>query len=93
MAIHYIAALFLVGIPALLGSFWLGRDFGRTDPTTGVLVFLYSVVIAIILIFVLNDGYLTGIQSVGRKSIPVWIACALIGTMAGLKKRKDRDSG
>ena len=87
MILSVIGSIAFVGIFAVMGSFWVARDLGRTDATGGVLLLVYSVVMTGIAYFAAPNGYLPGLEKFAAVTPYVLLVSAVLGLLRGLSKR------
>jgi hypothetical protein len=88
MLLSILSAIALVGIPGIMGSFWVARDLGRSDATGGVLILVFSTVIATLVIYAAPRGNLTGLESLSIATLIVFPISLIVGALNGLNKRK-----
>jgi len=87
MLLSILSAIALVGIPGIMGSFWVARDLGRSDATGGVLILVFSTVIATLVIYAAPRGNLAGLESLSNATLIVFPISLIVGALNGLNKR------
>jgi hypothetical protein len=87
MILSIVGSIALVGIFAVMGSFWVARDLGRTDATGGVLLLVYSVVMTGIVFFAAPNGYIPGLEAFAVATPYVLLISVVAGLLRGLNKR------
>ena len=87
LILSIIGSIALVGIFAVMGSFWVARDLGRTDATGGVLLLVYSVVMTGIVFFAVPHWTLPGLETFVAATPYVQFISVVAGLLSGLSKR------
>ena len=88
MLLSILGAIALVGVPGIMGSFWVARDLRQGDATAGVLLLVYSTVIATLVIYAAPRGNLTGLEPLSNATLIVFPISLIVGALNGLNKRK-----
>ena len=87
MILSVVGSIALVGIFAVMGSFWVARDLGRTDATGGVILLVYSIVMTGIVFFAFPHGNLPGLETFAAATPYVLLISVGAGLLRGLYKR------
>lgn len=81
------AAMGFVGLPGIMGFYWIARDLGREDATVAIMLAIYALMLGAILVFAGRAGYLDSVAAFVRTVPPVLGASVLVGLTAGIYRR------
>ncbi len=88
LLIGILGAVAMIGLPASLGFYWIGRDLGRNDATAGVLLVVFATTLVALIVIGVPRGNLPGLAKFAIATPIAFVTLGGLGLFFGIKERR-----